>query len=233
MSKVVTLPDLGVISNTAAVVDNGLLIRQERFQMGISLFFSAMIGYLLGNISSAYLYVRHVMHADIRELGSGNAGATNVNRVLGLGPALRVFILDVLKGVAAVLLGSWLAGSTGGMLAGLAVVAGHDWPVVMGFRGGKGMATTVGVLLALLPKAVLPVVLLFVVTVAVTRFVSLGSLVVCVSLAPATMILGETMMAVLFFGALGLMGIFQHRSNIGRLLRGTESRLELTRSIGV
>ena len=134
MSKVVTLPDLGVISNTAAVVDNGLLIRQERFQMGISLFFSAMIGYLLGNISSAYLYVRHVMHADIRELGSGNAGATNVNRVLGLGPALRVFILDVLKGVAAVLLGSWLAGSTGGMLAGLAVVAGHDWPVVMGFR---------------------------------------------------------------------------------------------------
>jgi hypothetical protein len=82
--------------------------------MTINLFFSTLIGYLLGNISSAYLYVRHVMHADIRELGSGNAGATNVNRILGLMPALRVFVLDMLKGVAAVLVGNWLAGANDG-----------------------------------------------------------------------------------------------------------------------
>jgi acyl phosphate:glycerol-3-phosphate acyltransferase len=198
--------------------------------MNINLFFSALIGYLLGNISSAYLYVRHVMHADIRELGSGNAGATNVNRVLGPMPALRVFVLDVLKGVLAVLIGNWLAGSNGAMLGGLSVVAGHDWPAVMGFRGGKGMATTIGVLLILLPKAVLPIVLLFVFVVAVSRFVSLGSLVVCLSLAPAAAILGEPLAVILFFAALGLMGIFQHRANIGRLLKGSEPRLVLHRS---
>jgi acyl phosphate:glycerol-3-phosphate acyltransferase len=201
--------------------------------MTINLFFSTLIGYLLGNISSAYLYVRHVMHADIRELGSGNAGATNVNRILGLMPALRVFVLDMLKGVAAVLVGNWLAGANGAMSAGLAVVAGHDWPAVMGFRGGKGMATTVGVLLILLPKAVLPIVLLFVLVVAVSRFVSLGSMVVCLAMAPAAALQAEPLGVILFFTALGFMGIFQHRANIVRLLKGSESRLVLTRSTGV
>jgi glycerol-3-phosphate acyltransferase PlsY len=201
--------------------------------MTINLFFSTLIGYLLGNISSAYLYVRHVMHADIRELGSGNAGATNVNRILGLMPALRVFVLDMLKGVAAVLVGNWLAGANGAMSAGLAVVAGHDWPVVMGFRGGKGMATTVGVMLVLLPKAVLPIVLLFVLVVAVSRFVSLGSMVVCLAMAPAAALQAEPLGVILFFTALGLMGIFQHRANIVRLLKGSETRLVLTRSTGV
>ena len=201
--------------------------------MSINLFFSALIGYLLGNISTAYLYVRHVMHADIRELGSGNAGATNVNRILGLMPALRVFVLDMLKGVAAVLVGNWLAGANGAMAAGLAVVAGHDWPAVMGFRGGKGMATTVGVLLVLLPMAVLPIVLLFVLVVAVSRFVSLGSMVVCLAMAPAAALLADPVSVILFFTALGLMGIFQHRANIVRLFNGSESRLVLTRSTGV
>ncbi len=201
--------------------------------MTLNLFFAILIGYLLGNISTAYLYVRHVMHADIRELGSGNAGATNVNRILGLMPALRVFVLDMLKGVAAVLVGNWLAGANGAMAAGLAVVAGHDWPAVMGFRGGKGMATSVGVLLVLLPKAVLPIVLLFVLVVAVSRFVSLGSMVVCLAMAPAAALLAEPLGVILFFTALGFMGIFQHRANLVRLLKGSEPRLVLTRSTGV
>jgi len=196
----------------------------------ISLIFSALIGYLLGNISSAYLYVRHVLHKDIRELGSGNAGATNVNRVLGVWAGLQVFILDVFKGVAAVLLGGWLAGMNGAMLGGLAVVAGHDWPVVLNFRGGKGMATMLGVLLMLLPQAALMAVVLFVVVVAATRFVSLGSLAVCLMAAPAAIALGEPLALVLLFGTLGLMGAFQHRANIGRLFKGTESRLVLSRS---
>lgn len=199
--------------------------------MILNTFFAILIGYLLGNISSAYIYVRHVLHADIRELGSGNAGATNVNRVLGFKSALQVFFLDVFKGVAAVLVGGWLAGSTGAMLAGLAVVAGHDWPVVLNFRGGKGMATSIGVLLILMPKAVLPVVLLFVLVVAVTRFVSLGSLVVCIAMATAAAALGEPLELILLFGGIGLMGVFQHRANIDRLLRGCESRLVFTRSI--
>ena len=201
--------------------------------MTLNLFFSAIIGYLLGNISSAYLYVQHSMHADIRELGSGNAGATNVNRVLGFGPAMKVFVMDVVKGVSAVLVGSWLAGSNGAMLAGLSVVAGHDWPAFLNFRGGKGMATTVGVMLVLLPKAVLPIVMLFILVVVGTRFVSLGSIVVCLAMAPAAALLGEPASLLLFFGALGLMGVFQHRANIGRLIKGTESRLVLTRSTGV
>ena len=198
--------------------------------MTISLIFSALIGYLLGNISSAYLYVRHVLHKDIRELGSGNAGATNVNRVLGVWAGLQVFILDVFKGVVAVLLGGWLAGMNGAMLGGLAVVAGHDWPVVLNFRGGKGMATMLGVLLMLLPQAALMAVVLFFVVVAATRFVSLGSLAVCLMAAPAAIAMGEPLLLTLLFGTLGMMGIFQHRANIGRLLKGTESRLVLSRS---
>ena len=198
--------------------------------MIINMFFSALIGYLLGNISSAYMYVRHVLQADIRELGSGNAGATNVNRVLGFKAALQVFFLDVFKGVAAVLIGGWLAGFNGAMIAGLSVVAGHDWPVVLNFRGGKGMATTLGVMLMLLPQAAWMAVILFVVVVATTRYVSLGSVMICLAIAPAAAALGEALPLVLFFAALGLMGIFQHRANIGRLLKGTESRLVLTRS---
>lgn len=198
--------------------------------MTINMFFSALIGYLLGNISSAFMYVRHVLHKDIRELGSGNAGATNVNRILGPWAALQVFLLDVFKGVAAVLVGGWLAGSNGAMLGGLAVVAGHDWPVVLNFRGGKGMATMLGVMLMLLPQAAGMAVALFIIVVAATRFVSLGSLAVCLMAAPVALIFGGPVPLVLLFGALGLMGIFQHRANIGRLLKGTESRLVLTRS---
>ena len=198
--------------------------------MTINLIFSALIGYLLGNISSAYMYVRHVLHKDIRELGSGNAGATNVNRVLGVWAGLQVFILDVFKGVLAVLVGGWLAGMNGAVIGGLAVVAGHDWPVVLNFRGGKGMATMLGVLLMLLPQAALMAVVLFVVVVFATRFVSLGSLAVCLLAAPAAIALGQHLPLVLLFGTLGLMGIFQHRANIGRLFKGTESRLVLSRS---
>lgn len=198
--------------------------------MAINLFFSAVTGYLLGNISSAYLFVRHVLHKDIRELGSGNAGATNVNRVLGVWAGLQVFVLDVFKGVLAVLVGGWLAGMSGAMISGLAVVAGHDWPVVLNFRGGKGMATMLGVLLILLPEAAWMALLLFVVVVAATRFVSLGSLVVCLMAAPFAVVMEQPLALVLLFAALGLMGIFQHRANIGRLLKGTESRLVLTRS---
>jgi glycerol-3-phosphate acyltransferase PlsY len=199
--------------------------------LAINLFFSALTGYLLGNISSAYLFVRHVLHKDIRELGSGNAGATNVNRVLGVWAGLQVFVLDVFKGVLAVLVGGWLAGMSGAMISGLAVVAGHDWPVVLNFRGGKGMATMLGVLLILLPQAAWMALLLFVVVVAATRFVSLGSLVVCLMAAPVAVVMEQPLALVLLFAALGLMGIFQHRANIGRLLKGTESRLALTRSV--
>jgi glycerol-3-phosphate acyltransferase PlsY len=204
----------------------------QRLSVTINTFFSAIIGYLLGNISSAYLYVRHVLHADIRELGSGNAGATNVNRILGLKSALQVFLLDVFKGAAAVLIGGWLAGSSGAMIAGLAVVAGHDWPVVMGFRGGKGMATTLGVMLILLPQVALIAVIIFVIIVGATRYISIGSIILCLVIAPSAAALGGSLLLVLLFVVLGLMGIFQHRSNIGRLLKGTESRLVLTRSTG-
>jgi len=192
-------------------------------------FFPGLIGYLLGNISSAYIYVRHVLHVDIREMGSGNAGATNVNRILGFKVALRVFLLDVVKGVAAVLVGGWLSGSTGAMIAGLAVVAGHDWPVVLNFRGGKGMATTLGVLLILLPQAALMAALVFVAVVATTRYVSLGSILICLALAPVGVLLDQSTHQVLLFGLLGLMGVFQHRGNLVRLINGTESRLVLSR----
>lgn len=189
-----------------------------------------LIGYLVGNFSPSYTFVRRLLHQDIRELGSGNAGTTNVNRVLGLKVALQVFALDMLKGMLAVAVGYWLAGYLGALLSGIAVVVGHNWPVALGFRGGKGMATTIGVLTILFPGVAALAVILFVLAVYLSRYISLGSILMCMALPLIASLLGQAPVAVLFTGVLAVMGVFQHRSNIGRLLKGTESRLVLTRS---
>jgi glycerol-3-phosphate acyltransferase PlsY len=190
----------------------------------------SVISYLLGNFSSAYLVSRAFGKIDIRKHGSGNAGSTNVLRVLGVKAAILVFIGDVLKGVIAVLIGRYLAGSNGEILAGLLVVAGHNWPILLGGKGGKGIATTVGLMIPIDPLLVLYIVTAGVIIIAVTRYVSLASITGMVVFPIAMIITQKPFEYIVFSLILAAMGLFKHRSNIGRLVRGQESKIGLKKN---
>ncbi|NLN06100.1 MAG: glycerol-3-phosphate 1-O-acyltransferase PlsY [Firmicutes bacterium] len=189
-------------------------------------FVALLAGYLLGSISFGYLAGKLLKGIDIRQFGSGNTGSTNIQRTLGTAPAVVVLLLDTGKGLAAVLLANALGISpTWQMLAGMAAVAGHNWPLFFRFRGGRGVATTTGVFLGLTPYVVLIGAALFVITIALTRYVSLGSIVGALSV-PFTMLLFRQPPAFTVPGTiLAFLIIWRHRDNIGRLLQGTEHKL--------
>jgi len=193
--------------------------------MFIKYVFVSVIAYLLGNIATAYLVSKVAAKIDIREYGSGNAGSTNVLRVLGAKPAAIVFLGDVLKGAAAVLIGSYIGGSYGEILAGIFVVIGHNWPIVLGGKGGKGIATTIGLMIPIDPIMVFFIVIAGVLAILVTRYVSLGS-VMGVMIYPIAMIITHKPIEYIIFSLfLSAMAIFRHRANIVRLIKGTESKL--------
>ena len=198
-----------------------------------------LAGYLLGSLPSGYLAGRLLAGVDIREEGSGSTGATNVLRVLGKGPALVVFLLDVLKGTAAVLLAKVVlrgAGLEGTGLdgwvvgAGLAALAGHIWPVWLGWRGGKAVATGLGMLLGLAWPVGLACLGLFLAVLSVSRIVSLSSMVAAVGL-PLLMLgwfpgNGGFRPAYLALAVLTtVLVLWRHRANLNRLLEGSEPRL--------
>lgn len=191
------------------------------------LLLSAVIAYLIGSISFSTLIGRRFGKIDIREHGSGNAGATNTLRVLGVRYAFIVLLADIAKGVIAVLVAKALGGGNPWVtyLSALAVIVGHNWPIYFGFRGGKGVATTIGVLLILMPKSLLTACVIAVVLIAITRYVSLGALVLVV-LTPIAGILyhggtGKVVLAVV----IAILTIWRHRKNIERLLHGQEHRV--------
>ena len=185
----------------------------------------SVIAYFLGNFATSYIVSMRAAHIDIRKHGSGNAGATNVLRVLGAKAAALTFLGDTLKGVAAVLIGRYIAGSNGAILAGLFVVIGHNWPVTLGFKGGKGVATTIGAMLAINPLLVLVVFSVGAVVLIITKYVSLASITGMV-IFPITMILfRQSTEYIIFSFILPLLGIFKHRKNIVRLIKGTESKI--------
>ncbi|TYP77779.1 glycerol-3-phosphate 1-O-acyltransferase PlsY [Paenibacillus methanolicus] len=185
-----------------------------------------LISYLLGSVSFSILIAKWVKGIDIRNHGSGNAGATNTLRILGKGPAIAVFALDIAKGVAAVLLGKFMVGGDWlPVLCGLAAIAGHNWPVWFGFKGGKGIATTVGVIatLAFLPALIAG--LIAIASIALTRFVSLGSLIFA-ALTPIFIWLMDRPMALLWASLVICVFAFaRHRSNIVKLMQGRENKL--------
>jgi acyl phosphate:glycerol-3-phosphate acyltransferase len=185
------------------------------------------IGYLLGSVSFAVLLVRLKTGRDIRSEGSGNAGATNVLRSYGKGLALVVAALDVAKGAAAVLLVRLVtADPRMAAAAGLAAVVGHVFPLYYGFRGGKGVATAVGAFLALAPLATLVCLAIFVIAVATTRYVSLGSCLAMVLLPPAARIVSHSPPAVILAAALtAILVVLKHLENFKRLARGEERKL--------
>lgn len=189
--------------------------------------------YLLGSISPSYLLVRWLQGRDVRAVGSGNAGATNVLRAAGRGPGLLVFLLDLGKGMAAVAFPQALEAPPAVVYAAaVAVVLGHVFPVFLGFRGGKGVATGVGAMLVLLPLAGLLAMAVFVLVVAVTRYVALGSIAGALSCAPWAYLcsrLGWSDPAepglLATAGGLGLLIALKHADNLVRLRSGAEAKL--------
>jgi glycerol-3-phosphate acyltransferase PlsY len=177
-----------------------------------------------------YWLPRVVAGVDIRALGSGNAGATNVWRTLGFKLGLAVALLDVGKGAAAALLGLWLGGDLVAVLAGVAAMIGHWRPLFLGFaRGGKTVATTGGVALALATFPALAAGGLWIVVFFLTRYASLSSIVAAVSLPLFALLFGESWPVVAFTVGAALAIIVLHRSNIRRLLARTEPKIDLRR----
>lgn len=191
-----------------------------------------LTAYLLGSIPFGYLLVRFFRKEDIRSTGSGNIGATNVARSGAKGLGLLTLLLDLGKGLLAVLLARHLAPGTPGFPSDLAVgaavaaVLGHVFPVWLGFKGGKGVATALGVFLALAPIVALAAVAVFVLMVAVTRIVSLASIVAAAVLPVFAMLLLPDRSPVYLGGVIfvALLVIVKHQANIQRLVAGTESR---------
>ncbi len=182
--------------------------------------------YLIGSIPFGYLLARFWKGIDIRKYGSGNIGATNVWRTLGKGPGMIVLALDLLKGVTAVLLAKQLENTDIAVLgAALAGMAGHSWPLWLGFKGGKIIATGAGAVLAIAPLPLLLAFLVWVTTVALTRYVSLGSILGAISL-PLWMMVFQYHKTTLIFSVLvAAFAVWKHSSNIKRLLNGTEFKI--------
>ncbi|MAW62319.1 MAG: acyl-phosphate glycerol 3-phosphate acyltransferase [Planctomycetes bacterium] len=182
-------------------------------------------GYLLGSVSFALLLAR-ARGIDLRSVGSGNLGATNTSRALGSGAGLLVFLLDAAKGAIPVLVWASLDSEPlAAVLAGAGAYLGHIWPVYLGFRGGKGVATLIGALLALAPWTILTVAPIALASVLITRIMSLGSLVLGLGLPIASALRGDPVEVLGFSAGAGLFLFWTHRSNIRRLLAGEENRL--------
>ena len=187
---------------------------------------SWVISYLIGSISFSYLISKKVAGIDIRSHGSGNAGATNTLRVLGKGPAITVLILDALKGLVAMGITHWLTGDPlAYAVSGLFAIAGHNWPIFFGFRGGKGIATTLGVALGFSPLAFLIGAVLAVITIFITRYVSLGSLFLVTALPIVLHLLDKPASFVWTSLVLAVFAYIRHYDNIRNLLSGKERKL--------
>ena len=185
-----------------------------------------IVAYLIGSIPFGYLIVRGKSGADIRETGSGGTGATNVSRRIGRVAGVLTLLLDAAKGCVAVLIAKAVTGDDWMIaVAAIAALVGHIFPVWLGFRGGKGVATGVGIFLVLAPIALLCAGVVFVAIVVLTRYVSLGSITAAI-LIPVLVWLqfdSQSLLAAAVVAA--LLIVFAHRGNIQRLAAGTESRI--------
>lgn len=214
----------------------------------LALLITAVGGYLLGSINWAIIITRTIFRKDIRTEGSGNAGATNVLRNHGRGPAILTTIGDIAKSMLAVVIGSWLlanlqldapAGSSlwmqenlaliGGYIGGFFCLLGHDFPVFYGFRGGKGVLSTLGMFLLLDWRVALACLGVFIVVVAISRMVSLGSI-LAIGCGPVLLyLLADSTERAVFSTVVAtlvwLLIVWQHRANIGRIIAGNENKL--------
>lgn len=190
-----------------------------------------LTGYLLGSMPWGYWLPRILRGVNVREAGSGSTGAANVWRTQGFKIGLGVALLDIAKGSAAALLGLWLGGEVVGLLAGIAALVGHWRPVFIGFgRGGKIVATTGGVALALVPLATLAAATVWIATFLVTRYTSVASLVSAATLPLFAVLFGASWPVVGFTAGAAVAIFVLHRANIARLLSRSENRFQLRRT---
>ena len=180
--------------------------------------------YLLGSINTA-LVVTGARRVDIRGVGSGNPGASNVMRTLGRGPATVVYLADLLKGLLPSLVGILVGDATAAGLVGFGAVIGHCYPIFHRFRGGKGVATASGVVLALSPVVMILMVAVYAILLAITRISAIGSLTTVLVAIPGLLLAGVDSGAVGWYAATALLILYRHRSNLARLRTGTENRI--------
>jgi glycerol-3-phosphate acyltransferase PlsY len=188
---------------------------------------TAVVSYLLGSIPTGYL-VAKAKGIDIRAVGSGNIGATNAFRVLGKSAGITVLLIDALKGFVAcrfVAFGPGAPGEAHQMIAGLFAILGHNYTCWLRFKGGKGVATSAGVLLALAPEGFAVALSTFLIVLALSRFVSLSSIAAAIVLPIGVWLAGGTSRIIALTAFFGAMVVYKHRANIRRLLDGTESRI--------
>ena len=196
----------------------------------------AVAAYFLGSLPTGFL-VAKAKGVDIRSVGSGNIGATNVFRILGKRAGIFVLVVDGLKGwVAGALLSEFVLEHFSSakdlqtaeglkIVAGICAILGHNYTCWLGFKGGKGIATTAGVLAALFPKVFLTALVTFAVVFGGTRFVSMGSLAAAISLPAAAWIFDYSRRMIIVAAVMGALAIYKHKGNIQRLLNGTENRV--------
>ena len=192
-----------------------------------------LVSYFLGNLNGAFLMYKLFAHEDIRKSGSGNAGLTNFMRKFGPSKGIWVLLIDIGKAVLACLLGRFLfaplgCAKEGLMLGAIAVSLGHDFPVFLGFHGGKGIVCGFSVALCADWRCALIILAVFVITFAITRYVSLGSVLAALAFAISFAVLNWGNWTLVSAGViLGLLAVFMHRGNIKRLLNGTEKKVHL------
>lgn len=171
------------------------------------------------------------MKTDIREFGSGNAGTTNALRVYGIRFAVATLVLDALKGTIAVVIGVYFLGEIGGYLSGVSVVLGHNWPIFLKFKGGKGIATTIGVALTISPLVAGICIIFGILIIIKTRYVSLGTMTAIIMWPIISLILMTLNIEnlnynfIIFSSILAIIAIYKHKTNINRLLKGEESKI--------
>ena len=197
---------------------------------------TVLIAYLLGSVPTGFL-VAKARGVDIRTVGSGNIGATNVFRILGKPAGLFVLLADAIKGwlavfVVARLVSGWLYPDAGSLArewfslcAGIAAILGHNYTCWLYFKGGKGIATSAGVLVALVPVPLLIILGVWIIVFALSRYVSLASISAAFALPFAAWVVGESSTIILITAALAALAIYKHKANIKRLINGTENRI--------
>ncbi len=204
----------------------------------IAILAALIVPYLLGSIPSGYLLVKYTKGIDVRTVGSGNIGATNVQRVLGMKGFLWVLFFDALKGyISVVAINAVFGAKYPGvvMIAAASAVLGHTFTIFLNFKGGKGIATSLGVFLALAPLSVVTDLVVFSITFYFFRYISLGSI-LCSFLLPIFIFIygegGFYNLVLLLAASLAVFIIYKHKANIKRLIEGTESRLEFKAAPG-
>ena len=193
----------------------------------IKLILSCVVAYLVGSLSGGIITSRIAHGPDLHTVGSKSTGASNVQRTMGWKYGLITFFFDALKGILSCLIAEWICGSHfAALLAGLFCVIGHNWPVFFHFRGGKGVATTGGVMLYCFPVPALICIALTILVIALFRYISVGSMLLVIAFAGLSFVFSEGNACIIIWAfLLMIMCVARHHANIGRLIHGTENRL--------